>query len=231
MEKNASGFRESVDVFDIKNRLAKKAEKKGEKILSYYKKLISLKKNKEKCAIFVKVKFSISEETKLLAIQELTSSSCAVMIANFSNCEGKYRFPCPEEEYVKVLDSADNEWDGPGSVLPSQAKFNDKHKICPLSVAVYIISEKAKKVTEKFICIHGHFYQPPRENPWLEEVEFEESAYPYHDWNTRITAECYAPNSVARIMDSQWRVIGIVNNYSKISLQLRTYAPILDCIA
>ena len=72
-------------------------------------------------------------------------------------------------------------------------------------------------MTEKFICIHGHFYQPPRENPWLEEVEFEESAYPYHDWNTRITAECYAPNSVARIMDSQWRVIGIVNNYSKIS--------------
>ncbi len=72
-------------------------------------------------------------------------------------------------------------------------------------------------MTEKYICIHGHFYQPPRENPWLEEVEFEESAQPYHDWNARITAECYAPNSVARIMDSQWRIIGKVNNYSKIS--------------
>jgi alpha-amylase/alpha-mannosidase (GH57 family) len=70
---------------------------------------------------------------------------------------------------------------------------------------------------EKYICIHGHFYQPPRENPWFEEVEFEDSAQPYHDWNVRITAECYAPNSVSRIMDSQWRIIGAVNNYSKIS--------------
>ena len=72
-------------------------------------------------------------------------------------------------------------------------------------------------MAEKFICIHGHFYQPPRENPWLEEVEIEEYAQPYHDWNARITAECYAPNSVSRIMDQRWRIIGIVNNYSKIS--------------
>jgi alpha-amylase/alpha-mannosidase (GH57 family) len=69
----------------------------------------------------------------------------------------------------------------------------------------------------KYICIHGHFYQPPRENPWFEEVEFEESAYPYHDWNARITNESYAPNSVSRIMDPEWRIIGLVNNYSKIS--------------
>lgn len=67
------------------------------------------------------------------------------------------------------------------------------------------------------MCIHGHFYQPPRENPWLEMVDLEESAYPYHDWNTRITAECYAPNSASRIMDPQWRIIGLVNNYSRIS--------------
>jgi alpha-amylase/alpha-mannosidase (GH57 family) len=72
-------------------------------------------------------------------------------------------------------------------------------------------------MNEKYICIHGHFYQPPRENPWFEEVEFQESAYPYHDWNARITAECYAPNSASRIMDPEWRIIGIVNNYSKIS--------------
>ena len=50
----------------------------------------------------------------------------------------------------------------------------------------------------KFICIHGHFYQPPRENPWLEEVEVQESAQPYHDWNARITAECYARNGASR---------------------------------
>ncbi|MBN2245855.1 MAG: DUF3536 domain-containing protein [Candidatus Aminicenantes bacterium] len=69
----------------------------------------------------------------------------------------------------------------------------------------------------KFICIHGHFYQPPRENPWLEEVEIQDSAYPYHDWNERITAECYAPNSAARVLDSERRIIDIINNYSKIS--------------
>ena len=72
-------------------------------------------------------------------------------------------------------------------------------------------------MAEHFICIHGHFYQPPRENPWLEEVEFQESAQPYHDWNERVTAECYAPNAVSRVMDSDWRIIGLINNYSRIS--------------
>jgi alpha-amylase/alpha-mannosidase (GH57 family) len=72
-------------------------------------------------------------------------------------------------------------------------------------------------MSEKSICIHGHFYQPPRENPWLEEVEVEESAHPYHDWNAKITAECYAPNSSSRIMDPQGKIIGLVSNYSKIS--------------
>ncbi|MFH1876175.1 MAG: DUF3536 domain-containing protein, partial [Candidatus Omnitrophota bacterium] len=69
----------------------------------------------------------------------------------------------------------------------------------------------------KFICVHGHFYQPPRENPWLEEVELQDSAYPYHDWNSRITAECYGPNTASRIVTGEKRIIDIVNNYSKIS--------------
>ena len=68
-----------------------------------------------------------------------------------------------------------------------------------------------------YICIHGHFYQPPRENPWLEAVELQESAYPYHDWNERIDAECYARNAASRILDEQKRIVRIVNNYSKIS--------------
>ncbi|MEX0806427.1 MAG: DUF3536 domain-containing protein [Candidatus Binatia bacterium] len=70
---------------------------------------------------------------------------------------------------------------------------------------------------ERYVCIHGHFYQPPRENAWLETVELQDSAYPYHDWNKRITAECYAPNAVARILDNQSRIVQLVNNYAKIS--------------
>ena len=68
-----------------------------------------------------------------------------------------------------------------------------------------------------YVCIHGHFYQPPRENPWLEAVELQDSAYPYHDWNERVTAECYAPNSAARILNAEQRIIRILNNYEKIS--------------
>jgi len=70
---------------------------------------------------------------------------------------------------------------------------------------------------DRYICIHGHFYQPPRENPWLEAIELQDSAAPYHNWNERITAECYAPNSVARILDGQGRILKLINNYSKIS--------------
>ncbi len=70
---------------------------------------------------------------------------------------------------------------------------------------------------ERYVCIHAHFYQPPRENAWLEAVEYQESAYPYHDWNERVTAECYAPNSASRILDGDGRILQIVNNYSKIS--------------
>ena len=68
-----------------------------------------------------------------------------------------------------------------------------------------------------YICIHNHFYQPPRENPWLEAIELQDSAYPYHDWNERVTAECYAPNSASRVLDNQDRIVEIVNNYSLIS--------------
>lgn len=94
---------------------------------------------------------------------------------------------------------------------------------------------------EKYICIHGHFYQPPRENPWLNEVEAQESAQPYHDWNHRITAECYARNAASRILDSNKRIVDIINNYSKISFNFgptllswmerkdpETYAAILE---
>ncbi len=69
----------------------------------------------------------------------------------------------------------------------------------------------------KYICIHGHFYQPPRENPWLEAVEGEDSAYPFHDWNEGISSECYGPNASSRILDSHGKIIDIVNNYIRMS--------------
>lgn len=72
-------------------------------------------------------------------------------------------------------------------------------------------------MSDRYICIHGHFYQPPRENPWLEAIEIQDSAFPYHDWNERISAECYGPNASSRILDGEARIQKIVNNYSRIS--------------
>ena len=95
--------------------------------------------------------------------------------------------------------------------------------------------------SKRFICIHGHFYQPPRENPWLETVETQDSAAPYHDWNERICAECYATNGAARIQNNRNQITRIVNNYARISFNFgptllswlkenapRTYRMILD---
>src|SRR5881396_1219929 len=75
-------------------------------------------------------------------------------------------------------------------------------------------------MADRAVAIHGHFYQPPRENPWLEAVEVQDSAAPYHDWNERVTAECYAPNTAARRVDSANRILDIVNNFEKISFNV-----------
>jgi len=69
----------------------------------------------------------------------------------------------------------------------------------------------------RYLCIHGHFYQPPRENPWIDEIEMQDSAYPFPNWNERVTAECYHPNAFARILNGSKEITGIVNNYSQIS--------------
>ncbi len=73
------------------------------------------------------------------------------------------------------------------------------------------------KIKDAYIAIHGHFYQPPRENPWFEAIETEESAHPFHDWNERIALECYRPNAHARILDEKGKILEIINNYSSIS--------------
>ncbi len=87
---------------------------------------------------------------------------------------------------------------------------------------------------DKFLTIHGHFYQPPRENPWLEAIELQDSALPFHDWNERITKECYNPNSVSKIVDNRNRILDVVNNYSLMSFNfgptllswMEHYAPL-----
>ena len=72
-------------------------------------------------------------------------------------------------------------------------------------------------MSERYLCIHGHFYQPPRENPWTGEIELQKSASPFHDWNERIHHECYLPNAKARVLDNEGRITDIVNNFERIS--------------
>ena len=79
------------------------------------------------------------------------------------------------------------------------------------------VKDKEKQKQKIFLTIHGHFYQPPRENPWLEAIEQQDSAQPFHDWNERINAECYNPNSVSKIVDSKNQILNVVNNYEYMS--------------
>jgi alpha-amylase/alpha-mannosidase (GH57 family) len=73
---------------------------------------------------------------------------------------------------------------------------------------------------KKFICIHGHFYQPPRENPWTGEVDEEPSAAPFHDWNERIAKECYEANTRVPILNTRGETAAFVNNYEHISFDM-----------
>jgi len=92
-----------------------------------------------------------------------------------------------------------------------------------------------------YITIHGHFYQPPRENPYLNAIERQESAAPFHDWNARIHNECYRPNAFSRIERRDGKIVKIVNNYEYMSFNIgptllswievhdrNTYQAILD---
>ena len=71
-----------------------------------------------------------------------------------------------------------------------------------------------------FVVIHGHFYQPPRENPWTRAIPEQESAAPHHNWNERITAECYNPNTRSRVIDEQGRIDSVVNNFTHINFNI-----------
>lgn len=72
----------------------------------------------------------------------------------------------------------------------------------------------------RYFCIHGHFYQPPRENPLIGQIELQPSARPAHDWNERVFVECYAPNGASRLLDAKGRIEDILNNYAFMSFNI-----------
>jgi len=71
-----------------------------------------------------------------------------------------------------------------------------------------------------YVVIHGHFYQPPRENPWTMEIEKQPSAYPYHDWNERINEECFSANIDSRLLDGYGHIRNIIDNYEHINFDI-----------
>ncbi|MGK7919044.1 MAG: DUF3536 domain-containing protein [Trichodesmium sp.] len=77
-----------------------------------------------------------------------------------------------------------------------------------------------KTSTGVYVTIHGHFYQPPRENPYLDAIERQPSAAPCHDWNERILHECYRPNAFARVLNDRGELVGITNNYEYMSFNM-----------
>lgn len=73
----------------------------------------------------------------------------------------------------------------------------------------------------KYVCVHGHFYQPPRGNPWqADAVPEQPSAAPFHDWNERITAECYEPNTAAYLLNGSGEVRAVRNNFFDLSFNV-----------
>jgi alpha-amylase/alpha-mannosidase (GH57 family) len=111
----------------------------------------------------------------------------------------------------------------------------------PHSISGASLSNPIAVATGVYVTVHGHFYQPPRENPYLNAIERQPSAAPFHNWNERIHSECYRPNAFARILNEQGHLVGIVNNFEYLSFNigptlmswleqhdLETYQRILD---
>ena len=79
---------------------------------------------------------------------------------------------------------------------------------------------RLQTATGVYVTVHGHFYQPPRENPYLDAIERQPSASPFHDWNERIHYECYRPNAFARVLNDRGEIVGIVNNFEYLSFNI-----------
>lgn len=83
-------------------------------------------------------------------------------------------------------------------------------------------SSRLRQAQGVYVTVHGHFYQPPRENPHLDAIQRQPSAAPFHDWNARIHSECYRPNAFARVYDDRGQIVAIVNN---LNISASTLAP------
>src|SRR4051812_2822292 len=75
-------------------------------------------------------------------------------------------------------------------------------------------------MSHRHVCVHAHFYQPPRENPWLGEIEREDSAHPFHDWNERVAEECYGPLALGSRAGSDGRAIAYDDMLQRISFDV-----------
>ena len=129
-------------------------------------------------------------------------------------------WPIPAGRWFLWPDSAAPRWNSPRRAVVDalRATAEVMRRRPPRAFVLFTRTEEPSM--ERYMCIHGHFYQPPRENPWLEAIQLQDSAYPYHDWNERIAAECYAPNAASRILDGEGRIVKIVNNYARISFDV-----------
>ena len=83
------------------------------------------------------------------------------------------------------------------------------------TVAVPVSPMPDRPASGVYVVVHGHFYQPPRENPYLEAIVRQPSAAPCHDWNERVYRECYRPNAFARIFNDSGAIVGLVNNFAR----------------
>lgn len=107
------------------------------------------------------------------------------------------------------------------SSLPAMLRDLTDRKLQPAAQATGQPDPTALQVaTGIYVTVHGHFYQPPRENPYLDAIERQPSATPFHDWNERILHECYRPNAFARILNDRGEAVEIVNNYEYFSFNI-----------
>ncbi len=142
-KKNTRDPQEMSTFSDSKLHWQKRTSFVGKKVLAYYQKLILLRSECCKGDFDKKrSKFFVMKAKSLLIFQREFSAVAIIVIVNFSKSSQKYSFPCKGEGYVKILDSAETDWAGPGSFLPENTKQGEAHVICPFSIAVYEASRK-----------------------------------------------------------------------------------------